>query len=105
MTSTAERSPRTVRPHKTVRSSSKLVLRNTLTGWMFILPNFLGFALLTMVPVVTLFYYAFTSWNAFGKAKFSGLENFATLLKDPAHSGRPSGTPCTTRCSTSRSLS
>ncbi|GAA2180470.1 sugar ABC transporter permease [Brooklawnia cerclae] len=60
----------------------RLWLRNALQGWGFILPNFVGFALLTMVPVVTLFYYAFTSWNAFGKAKFTGVENFVRMWND-----------------------
>jgi multiple sugar transport system permease protein/alpha-1,4-digalacturonate transport system permease protein len=28
----------------------RLVWRNTLAGWSFIAPNFIGFAVLTMVP-------------------------------------------------------
>ena len=42
------------------RPGRRLALRNTLTGWSFVLPNFIGFGLLTLVPVITLFYYAFT---------------------------------------------
>jgi len=72
----------TTRPRKTRRPGSRLKLRNTLTGWSFILPNFIGFALLTLVPVVILFYLGFTSWNAFGKAEWVGLENYADLLRD-----------------------
>ncbi|WP_345801381.1 sugar ABC transporter permease [Microbacterium sp. AZCO] len=64
------------------RRRSKLALRNTLIGWSFILPNFLGFALLTLVPVVTLFYMSFTNWNVFGKADWIGLANFQRLLGD-----------------------
>jgi len=64
------------------RRRSKLRLRNTLIGWSFILPNFLGFALLTLVPVVTLFYMSFTNWNVFGKADWIGLANFQRLLGD-----------------------
>lgn len=58
--------------------------RRTLIGWTFLLPNFVGFAVLTMVPVVTLFYFAFTEWNAFGSATFVGGENFARLMRDPS---------------------
>ena len=64
------------------RRRSRLVLRNTLIGWSFILPNFLGFALLTLVPVVTLFYMSFTNWNVFGKADWVGLANFQRLIGD-----------------------
>lgn len=59
-----------------------LKTRNAIQGWTFILPNFLGFGLLTLVPVLTLFYYSLTSWNAFGKANFVGLENFARMGRD-----------------------
>jgi len=64
------------------RRGSRLRLRNTLIGWSFILPNFIGFALLTLVPVVVLFYMAFTNWNVFGKADWVGLANFQRLLGD-----------------------
>ncbi len=58
--------------------------RRTLIGWAFLLPNFVGFAVLTMVPVVSLFYFAFTEWNAFGKATFVGGANFAHMMRDPS---------------------
>ncbi|WP_203580715.1 carbohydrate ABC transporter permease [Microbacterium hibisci] len=64
------------------RRRSKLRLRNTLIGWSFILPNFLGFGLLTLIPIVVLFYMAFTNWNVFGKADWVGLANFERLIGD-----------------------
>lgn len=64
------------------RSLTGMKARNTLQGWSFILPNFVGFGLLTLVPVITLFYYALTKWNAFGAAKFIGLENFQRMFRD-----------------------
>ena len=65
------------------RRRSKLVLRNTLLGWSFILPNFLGFAIITLVPVVQLFYISLTAQNIFGKGDFIGFENFQKLVGDP----------------------
>jgi multiple sugar transport system permease protein/alpha-1,4-digalacturonate transport system permease protein len=62
--------------------SRRLRRRNTLVGWSFILPNFVGFAVLTLVPVGALFYVAFTNWNAFGVADWVGLENFRQILHD-----------------------
>ena len=64
------------------RPGRRLALRNAVTGWSFILPNFIGFAVLTLVPVITLFYYAFTEWNVFGSAKFTGLANFRQMVHD-----------------------
>ncbi|WP_022917219.1 carbohydrate ABC transporter permease [Ruania albidiflava] len=60
----------------------RLRLRNTFIGWTFILPNFIGFAVLTLGPVLALFYLGFTSWNAFGQAEWVGVENFRGLLTD-----------------------
>ena len=74
---TADASPITPR-----RRRSRLKLRNSLIGWSFILPNFVGFALLTLVPVVTLFYMSLTNWNVFGKADWVGIANFQRLIGD-----------------------
>jgi ABC-type sugar transport system permease subunit len=82
MTTTAA-SPKARRPEPAQRRRrSKLTLRNTLLGWSFILPNFVGFALLTLVPVITLFYMSLTNWNIFGTANWVGLDNFERLLGD-----------------------
>ncbi|MBO1751311.1 sugar ABC transporter permease [Actinotalea sp. BY-33] len=70
------------RPPARRRPGSRLALRNTLIGWSFILPNFLGFAVLTLVPVVTLFYVSFTDWNVFGVATWVGLDNVTRLVGD-----------------------
>lgn len=64
------------------RPGAKLKRRNTLIAWTFILPNFVGFAALTLVPVITLFYIAFTNWNAFGVANWVGAANFVRLFND-----------------------
>jgi len=78
MTTTALRSPSRSRAHKRRR----LVVRNIVVGWSFLLPNFLGFAVLTLVPVVALFYLSFTDWNIFGHANWIGLANFRRLVHD-----------------------
>jgi multiple sugar transport system permease protein len=64
------------------RRRSRIARRNTLAGWSFILPNFVGFAVLTMVPVVVLFYVAFTNWNVFGTARWIGIDNFTRMWND-----------------------
>ncbi|GAA0565032.1 sugar ABC transporter permease [Paractinoplanes ferrugineus] len=64
------------------RRRGRQVWRDTAVGWSFLLPNFAGFALLTLVPVALLFYYAFTSWNVFGGAEWTGLDNVRQMLHD-----------------------
>ncbi|SDT28797.1 carbohydrate ABC transporter permease [Actinoplanes derwentensis] len=64
------------------RRRGRVVARNTALGWSFLLPNFAGFTLLTLVPVGLLFYYAFTEWNVFGGATWTGLDNFRQLAGD-----------------------
>lgn len=64
-------------------SSHVLRRRNTLYGWSFILPNFLGFGILNLLPILFLFYIAFTKWSAFGAPKFIGADNFTRMWSDP----------------------
>ncbi|SCL34264.1 multiple sugar transport system permease protein [Micromonospora nigra] len=64
------------------RPGRSLVWRNTLAGWSFILPNFVGFAALTLVPVAVLFYVSFTNWNVFGVAEWTGTANFRRMWAD-----------------------
>lgn len=60
----------------------RLVSRDTVAGWSFILPNFVGFAVLTLLPVLVLFYVAFTDWNVFGVAEWTGTANFRRMWSD-----------------------
>jgi ABC-type sugar transport system permease subunit len=56
--------------------------RNALVGWSFILPNFLGFATLTLVPVIASFALAFMKWNSYTTPEWVGLKNFRRMLAD-----------------------
>lgn len=56
--------------------------RVALVGWSFILPNFLGFAALTLVPVVGAFVVAFTDWDSYSDPKWIGLANFRRMQHD-----------------------
>ncbi|RAO04456.1 putative starch degradation products transport s ystem permease protein AmyD [Micromonospora noduli] len=60
----------------------RLVSRDTVAGWSFILPNFVGFAVLTLLPVLVLFYVAFTDWNVFGVAEWTSTANFRRMWGD-----------------------
>jgi multiple sugar transport system permease protein len=60
----------------------RLRWRNAAVGASFLLPNFLGFGLLTMVPIGYLFYLSFTNLNVFGRGRWVGTANFERLWHD-----------------------
>ncbi len=62
---------------------SKLARGEALTGYLFILPQMLGFLILVLVPLVMVFVYSFESRNLlFGNMGFTGLDNYKTLIGD-----------------------
>jgi len=71
----------TIKTIKTPKIKS-LKWRNALTAYTFILPNFLGFMIFTLVPVIVSIILSFMEWDTASPMKFVGLKNFAHLLKD-----------------------
>ena len=65
------------------RGMSRLERKNTLIAYSFLAPNFLGFAIFTLVPVVCAILLSFIEWNggAITNAKWVGLANFAEVFK------------------------
>lgn len=62
---------------------SKLARGEAITGYLFILPQMLGFVILVLVPLVMVFMYSFESRNLlFGNMGFTGLDNYNELIKD-----------------------
>lgn len=64
------------------RSMGKQERRNTLVAYSFLAPNFIGFIIFTMIPVVFSVVLAFLDWGGGAQIKFVGLENFRTIFKD-----------------------
>lgn len=54
--------------------------RQALEGFLFLLPNFLGFLVFFAFPLVVSFYYSFTDYNLFQTPNFVGLKNYITAL-------------------------
>ncbi|MBS3963146.1 MAG: sugar ABC transporter permease [Methylomonas sp.] len=52
----------------------------TLDGYLFLSPNFLGFILFFAGPLLFSFYISFTNWDAFGNAQWVGFENYARIF-------------------------
>ncbi len=66
------------------KRSSKLERRNTLIAYSFLAPNFLGFLIFTLLPVVFSIALAFLNWNggSMDRITWAGLDNFKLIFKD-----------------------
>ncbi|MER1926958.1 MAG: sugar ABC transporter permease [Enterococcus casseliflavus] len=64
------------------KAANKLKRKNTLTALSFIAPNFIGFFLFTLVPVVFSLILAFMEWDSFSSPEFVGMKNFSKMLGD-----------------------
>ena len=60
----------------------KLERKNTLVAYSFLAPNFIGFAVFTLVPVICAIALSLFEWNGgdISKMKFVGLDNYATIF-------------------------
>ena len=70
------------KPEKKQPRQLSLGMRNTLIGYSFIAPNFIGFLVLILFPVLFTFWLCFNKWNGFTPMEFVGLQNFAYIFKD-----------------------
>ena len=58
---------------------------NNWLGYLFVLPNFLGFAAFTLLPLIFAFAVAFAEWDVISgldAIEWVGLENFANIARD-----------------------
>ncbi len=65
--------------------SGKLLSRQTkrdLVAYSFIAPNFIGFCVFTLVPIIFAFALAFMKWDGSNPVSFEGLNNFKRLWGD-----------------------
>ena len=61
----------------------RLERKNTLIAYTFLAPNFIGFAVFTLVPVLFSIFLSFVSWKggALDTIQWVGLENYGTIFK------------------------
>ncbi len=52
------------------------------SGYLFVLPNMIGFLSFTLLPVIASLILSFYRWNIISRPVFVGLSNFSMLLKD-----------------------
>ena len=60
----------------------RLERKNTLVAYSFLAPNFIGFAVFTLVPVICAILLSLFEWNGgdISKLKYVGLDNYATIF-------------------------
>lgn len=54
--------------------------KEAIAGYLFILPNFAGFLLFTLLPVIFSFLFSFVRWDLLSTPVLIGLNNFINLL-------------------------
>lgn len=70
---------------KLYNQKKRTIMRENITGFLFILPGFIGFAVFILIPVIMSLGISFTEWNflkGWGEITFHGLENYIRLFKD-----------------------
>ena len=63
-------------------SKKQRKLRSNLVAYSFIAPNFLGFAIFTLGPILFAFALAFMYWDGSNPIRFAGLDHFWHLFED-----------------------
>ncbi|MBC7249141.1 MAG: sugar ABC transporter permease [Anaerolineae bacterium] len=64
-------------------SRSKMVRRETIIGWLFILPALLMYATFVLLPLLLSIQYSFFRWNGIGPMIWVGLKNYRTIMEVP----------------------
>lgn len=54
----------------------------TIAGYIFVLPNLIGFTIFGLFPIAFAMYISFTDWNLSSAPHFIGLQNFQTMMTD-----------------------
>lgn len=67
-----------------VVSRRRRKVQDALVAYSFIAPNFLGFAVFTLGPILFAFVLAFMHWDGSNAMTFAGLDNFWRLFEDKA---------------------
>lgn len=65
------------------RLVSRLLNKELLWGYLFILPQFLGLLCFALIPLISVFVLSVMQWDGLGAMHFVGLANFQDQLADP----------------------
>ena len=75
--------PRTAsQPRPRTGAFSGLRRQETIAGYLFLLPNLIGFLIFSLIPIIATFGLTLTDWNLIGERTFVGLANYQKLVVD-----------------------
>src|SRR5436190_3337213 len=66
------------------KGASPLRRQETITGYLFLLPNILGFLIFSSVPVLVTLAISLLDWDLIRAPRFVGFDNYIKLLTDDA---------------------
>ena len=64
------------------KRSAAITRRNRAKAYAFLFPNFVGFIVFTLIPVVAALIYSFTNYDGNRRMEFVALQNFQKLFQD-----------------------
>ncbi len=64
-------------------SLARGIRRESILGWLFVLPALGMYAVFVLQPLVLTVQYSLYKWDGIGPATFVGLNNYGTVLEDP----------------------
>lgn len=64
------------------RKKSRLHKKEIIAGYLFLLPNFIGFLVFTGLPVIMGFIISLTDYSGYGNMNFVGFANYAKMFTD-----------------------
>lgn len=77
-----QKNKRTENNKDIIRMRRKKKVKTAVTGYLFVLPSFLGFAVFMLIPIIYGFYISLTNYNGLQKFDFVGLQNYITMFSD-----------------------
>lgn len=82
MTTKTEFKEHLIQHQKTLKNNQRI--REAIAGYLFITPNFLGFLIFFLVPIIATVFISFTDWDLINPMKWIGLTNYINLFSSPA---------------------
>lgn len=64
------------------KTAKKKFKREWIKGYLFILPNFIGFLIFMAIPIVMGLGISFSDYGGFGMPKFVGISNYVKMFQD-----------------------
>ncbi len=64
-------------------SRSKGIRRETIVGWLFVIPALVMYAVFVLLPLLLTILYSFYRWNGVGPMSWVGLKNYSTVFQVP----------------------